>query len=84
MRARTLAVLCAIALTGCARPQAPAAPEVPDTAVDVTNFSDGRTYKYCDQGRAVYVLLYGNAGGITVVENAKECPQPVDAKAAVQ
>lgn len=33
----------------------------------------GRVTKNCDMGRAIYTYKAGDAGGIAVVENAKEC-----------
>lgn len=33
-----------------------------------------RVYKYCDMGRAVYVMDEVYAAAIAIVENAPECP----------
>lgn len=56
-----------LAVTACSSPSS----NVPDkTTALSTGYYTIR--KMCDEGRAVYTV----SGGITVVENAHECPQP--------
>lgn len=46
-------------------------------SVGISDYESSRVYlsKACDEGRAIYVTSdnYSKPGGITIVENAKEC-----------
>lgn len=86
MRARTLAVLCAIALTSCSRPAVDGDTAQAPTAVLLTTAEgltqpeiiasqvDNGVYKLCDNGRAIYIFDGNEAAGMAVVPNAPECP----------
>lgn len=77
MRKLVLVVAAVICLAGCAQPQAEQAQESEGAMpADLTQLApevhDG-TYKFCDAGRAVYIMDGVRSGGIAVVDNAPEC-----------
>lgn len=63
-----------IAIAGCIQVEPPVTKEGKQAERLIGPLTAG-TYKFCDEGRAVYVLDGDRLGGIAVVESAAECQE---------
>lgn len=76
---RMILLLAALMVTGCSEAPPSIEPEPGKGAYmgqDLGEVGNNRAYKFCDEGRAIYVIDEVHTVATAVVVDAKECSRP--------